>query len=45
MFEELDKLGEGAQSVVKKVIEKSTKKVYAAKTFKTKDAEMVARIK
>ena len=45
MFEEADKLGEGAQSVVKKVIQKSTGKVFAVKTFKTKDAEMVLRIK
>lgn len=44
MFEETDKLGEGVQSVVKKVIEKSTGKVFAVKTFKTNDAEMISRI-
>ena len=45
LFEEKEKLGEGAQSVVKKVMEKSTKKLYAVKIFNKADAEMMMRIK
>lgn len=45
MFETMEKLGEGAQSVVKKVVEKSTEKPFAAKIIRNVDVEKIHNIK
>jgi serine/threonine protein kinase len=41
----MEKLGEGGQSVVRRIVERSTDKEYAAKIIRNVDAEKIINIK
>lgn len=45
LFETCEKIGEGAQSVVKRVVERATKKEFAVKIMRNVDAETIMKIK
>ena len=45
LFETKEKLGEGAQSIVKRVIDRNTGSEYAAKIMRNQDAETILKIK